>query len=1086
MITVYCEKFFNFFSFVQVASEESNTETSERANSATEVSTDSEFAHDDPTPTRELPAIIFNDEFVCKTRGNYSRLTNDKKYQVGACDVKLKKKKPVIDLKDTKPNDFTKVRTKLIVNGNPDKKEKEKPGIHLELQNLSPAESKIPVFISRPGDYFLSRTQSTSGIATKRALELKKKYLLGPQASIGLQKSDSASQLDTKFRTFHNNISECQKLLIPAPDISPSMQAFLENSSKRNGGLLSPTNMNLLPSTICFNDNTSKRKIPTFNFSSSMHSSSNNNSDVCDTKLESATTESNTEKTVLSTLNDDKNNSNNSTFTPSNGDNQTVKVSKSESKELVVENSSVKNPESQSPILETSIMVPNIPWKETKNGESGTDIESDSLLSSNSSNEEAFSKDGNQDSLAIPRVEIRKPCGEVMQLDSLMIVDGKYIGSQESEDENLEPVPNLWSVNNNEVIETVNTQISNDNLIPVTVDEMIKSDGHVSPNSDSGNDITAFFTDNDGLDWAVDGSSIDIDCNTNPAGQRNNRKQLASENSWNMLLENDFNASEHVCGKANEKKPDLSTSNILAYDHSDIDFMDTGSEESLIENLTTSKNRESLVNRGFFEYVENGTENLSEAISTTPLVIEAVNHHCDSPVNDRSMDFIEQGACVLNNDTCLKNNLLINSSNQQKNLLEDNSQIIPKNVIHLENPTYVTSIIQPVRSPSKNLEEISTPIVSYDLKDADISEITDNLSLTFKEEKSINNDSLDPKINDGDMSKSISESIDSSLQKKTCNSPKTSRKLEEISKEKVKQKDVIHQLVMDRMSKTSNSEKRMNRRSRSSINPETFGKKSDYSPNNDKTKSELNSSSDHKLEIYKDNKKDSLFKSDIKLTLLNDERNDSYNKCLQDYTLSFNNSNGKPKVKYPNNSDAFSLPDLPQAIRQECSNPARNLKVDSKESSDRIMLTKDNYDLPVCHPTGIVPGFRQLSLDDCSGKLVQDVKSLRKTDTYSNNDISNNQSVSYSNLYSSDYNSFNSNKKNKSRESEGSKYKIIKTVSDFFRRRDSTGQNSNFPGEKRGRLQKDKYKSKVNVQNLFLKNIIVINFMVTKFIHYII
>lgn len=1050
------------FSSVQVASEESNTE-SERANSATEVSTDSEFAHDDPTPTRELPAITFNDEFVCKTRGNYSRPV-DKKYQMAANDAKLKKKKAAVDLKDVKTNEFTKVRTKLIVNGNTEKKEKEKPGIRLELQNLAPTEPKVPVIVPRPGDYLLSRTQSTSGIATKRALELKKKYLLGPQASIGLQKSDSASQLDTKFRTFHSNISECQKLLNPAPDISPSMQAFLENSSKRNGGLLSPTNMNLLPSNPF---DISKQKIPTFNFTSSMHLSSNNNSDVCDTKLESVTTESNTEKTVLSTLTDDKNNSNNSTFTPDKEENQAVKVDKSESKELIPENSSAKNPES--PILETSIVVPNIPWKESKNGElSGTDMESDSLLSSNSSSEDASSKDGNQDSLAIPRVEIRKPCGEVMQLDSLMIVDGKYIGSQGSEDENPEQIPNTWSVNNNEVPETVSTQISTDNLIPVSVDEMFKSDGHASPNSDSGNDITAFFTDNEALDWAVDGSSIDIEYNANSVGQRNNRKQLAPDNSWNRLLENDFDASDHVCGKGNEKKPDMSTSNILVYDHSDIDFMDTGSEESLIENLEISKNRESNINRGFVEFVEIGTENLP-IVSNEPLAI-AVNHHCDSPVNDRSMDFIEQGACVLNNDTylknILKNDILNNPLCQQTNIVEEKTQIIPNECVILETLTPVLSkdesiVINQIDPVIKN-DEVIVSIANADLEYIDISEKTENLSLVTNENESMNNDSLDPKINEGDMSKSISESVDSSLQKKACNSPKTSRKLEEISKEKVKQKDVIHQLVMDRMSKTSISEKRMNRRSRSSINPETFGKRSDPTPNNDKTKNELSPSS--KLEIFNDHKRDNLFKSDIKLKLLNDEsvhNNDSLNKLIHNLNSSLINSNGKSKSKYPSNSDAFSLPDLPQAIRQECSNPLRNSKIDSKEPSDRILMTKDNFDMPVCHPTGIVPGFRQLSLDDCSGKLVQDVKSLRKTDTCSNNDISNNQSVSYNNLYLNDFNSFNSNKKNKNRDSEGSKYKIIKTVSDFFRRRDSNGQSSNLFSEKRGRMQKDKYKSKV-------------------------
>ncbi|CAG9558090.1 unnamed protein product [Danaus chrysippus] len=66
-------------------------------------------------------------------------------------------------------------------------------------------------------DYPLSRTRSAGGLATKRALELKRKYLLGEPSPPSVRKSDSTSQLDTKLEAFRCNITEFQKLLNPAP-----------------------------------------------------------------------------------------------------------------------------------------------------------------------------------------------------------------------------------------------------------------------------------------------------------------------------------------------------------------------------------------------------------------------------------------------------------------------------------------------------------------------------------------------------------------------------------------------------------------------------------------------------------------------------------------------------------------------------------------------------------------------------------------------------------------------------------------------------------------------------------------------------
>lgn len=63
----------------------------------------------------------------------------------------------------------------------------------------------------------LSRTRSAGGLATKRALELKRRYLLGEPSPPTVRKSDSTSRLDTKLEAVRSTISEFQKLLHPAP-----------------------------------------------------------------------------------------------------------------------------------------------------------------------------------------------------------------------------------------------------------------------------------------------------------------------------------------------------------------------------------------------------------------------------------------------------------------------------------------------------------------------------------------------------------------------------------------------------------------------------------------------------------------------------------------------------------------------------------------------------------------------------------------------------------------------------------------------------------------------------------------------------
>lgn len=190
---------------LQVSSNESSTESSSDVqNSATEISTDSEFALEEATPTRDTNPPFLDDRFVTKTRGNYQR--SPKKVQVKSTLLQRSSttRRPIAE------------------------------DIELKFTPLVPTPVIRKPVALRPEGYALNRTQSTGGIAAKVSLELKKKYLLGESAGPGnIQKSGSASTLDHKFKSFHSNISDCQKLLKPAPEVSANMKTFCSKLDER-------------------------------------------------------------------------------------------------------------------------------------------------------------------------------------------------------------------------------------------------------------------------------------------------------------------------------------------------------------------------------------------------------------------------------------------------------------------------------------------------------------------------------------------------------------------------------------------------------------------------------------------------------------------------------------------------------------------------------------------------------------------------------------------------------------------------------------------------------------------------------------
>lgn len=404
----------------------------------------------------------------------------------------------------------------------------------------------------RPGDYMLSKTASTEGIASKKSLELKKRYLLGGDAagSGALMKSDSTSVLDSKFRNFHSNISECQKLLnattgtgttkVP-PQPSPLAKSettigvpaivstnntviklsskefdsmknsdekenvygkFVQNKNKLNATPVSEHNEVLndaevpLPqiildlTVVSDKDVTSKAKDNKVSDQVSVETQLTKSTEVIDLvtppviqplptpiTVESSDTKQRTPTEISRRIQPNKELYRRLDFKDDNESDEKIvavidltadspiKQSDSAEAQTAAERSkttidsmlkrvsgptemrktksldeeSVQPP--RSPVHETCIQVPKIPWR--NKSKAATDVESDSLSSSTTSSvddiphyilDSTTSPDtlpAGSDRFIPPRLEVRDTSGELMQIDSLMIIDGKYVGDPE-------------------------------------------------------------------------------------------------------------------------------------------------------------------------------------------------------------------------------------------------------------------------------------------------------------------------------------------------------------------------------------------------------------------------------------------------------------------------------------------------------------------------------------------------------------------------------------------------------------------------------------------------------------------------------
>uniref|UniRef100_A0A1A9VGD2 F-actin monooxygenase n=1 Tax=Glossina austeni TaxID=7395 RepID=A0A1A9VGD2_GLOAU len=198
-------------------------------NSATEISTDSEFDHDEII--RETPKIFIDD----------THLRKPTKVQIKSSILPPTAASHKIN---SHPDTAQSKGGSYLAKYQSPPLPQFKPLVQVDPSLLITTTKRTALQNPRPGDYLLNKTASTEGIASKKSLELKKRYLLGePSNGNKIQKSGSTSVLDSRIRSFQSNISECQKLLNPGSDISPAMKTFLDRTK-----LGEKPNQEMLPS----------------------------------------------------------------------------------------------------------------------------------------------------------------------------------------------------------------------------------------------------------------------------------------------------------------------------------------------------------------------------------------------------------------------------------------------------------------------------------------------------------------------------------------------------------------------------------------------------------------------------------------------------------------------------------------------------------------------------------------------------------------------------------------------------------------------------------------------------------------------
>lgn len=713
-----------------------------------------------------------------------------------------------------------------------------------------------PLLNPRKGDYLLSKTQSTEGIATKMSLELRKKYLLGNTGAMNpIAKSGSATILDSKLKNFASNITECQKLLNPANEISPSMQAFLQTSQKKppptSPTIITPP-LNLPPTSMILK----KQKELPLNDKDFIHVCGKTNQ-TDEKPKKNVLNENVREKNVDVRKQEDIDNKTDRR-NDENKENEGVQLQKIEDK--VQENPDCRP---RSPVHETSILVPQIPW----NVQNSSENLSDSLSESETETETTESSENEPQEERLkhqpPRLEIRNSKGELMdeegfEPDSLQgqteaapvsmtkqielarskINDLKNnlgkVGQEESPEVKIKEVERIVSDSPTTLENKCKPPLS----LPLSKEKEVESGtkGNDSCPSSPGSidescNTFALLTETELSDWARDGDncvSEDLEDVENKMNiEDNSERQKPKEAKKPKSLNLPGKAYTHVCGKTDIPK--------LLASNENLDFMDTDVSE--LESVSATNNV-LLQNRGYFRFV-------NEDEAATPIVDVRNLSSPDKTIGDNSSSSNSKSSSgsskeiePLPVDHELKEDVTTEESTTSEQTTIKNSPMVNKNfdvsaecfyspLIDMSpiTPTTPKNAFESIRPRSELLEgnkEYEEYVQNLQGRISPFHNVRDSIDYRKSKQKigkvsSVIEKPKIPEVDEEDLNKSTEEKLEDG--EKTPDMNITSKKLQEISRERILQKDLVHEMVLKKVlpGKKSPAERKNRKITRSSF-----------------------------------------------------------------------------------------------------------------------------------------------------------------------------------------------------------------------------------------------------------------------------
>lgn len=1041
----------------EVGTEYTSTESEseeEEENSATEISTDSEFERDETTPKHEVPDIVISETLQTKQ-------TIEPPHKI-FLNGKLSRQ-----LQQQPPPPIVEPQVPL------------KPLVSSDFK--VPFTRPSPLMNPNKGDYNLNKTQSTEGIASKLSLELKKKYLLGSQwGGAPVQKSGSTSILDTKFKSCVNQISEAQKLLNPAPEPSVTMQAFLQGADKFKAptivsapAVVSPV---IVPAIRKELDNVDKFQ------------------HVCSLAENVATPLENIASVKVTTDEDVERPRSpaheTSIIVPDVDLKKSVFNEKTNNWEAIERKSHSSEFNSEDEMDVDSEKLAEAEVHDADNKDDGSDTLSSNDVSTLSSFDENGGKAQNlKIPMSPPKVEIHNSKGELLveencpptevvdlvqsnliknvtdrmntSMPDVCLVSKATPPANEPsrnqfilEEKNAATsVTNLDEKIGSKSVENLSSNSFNAKIISVpAADESsgsvlkqvnnpselfatnaLKATGRDSPPSPVSESLTTggAFTETELSDWAREeepmseflDDSVFKHLSTKNITYRRHQKPKTSKKALNLrgvaakiAKTEDFDEYQHVCGKESpstprsekiefkEPYPLAASSSLVLTNVGDIEFMDTGNEDSSTEEAE-GVNNILVQNKGYVQFVNTNTDDEYSELSTplaeiTPEVNTSQLSVPYKPLESNVNDDDESSHVT----TTTTSDLVTIKTNPTMNSIE----LIGVLPFEAKNEAVINS--HPCQLDFIEKRDVDTTSKAYQDyvqrfqgRISPFSNARDSIDIRKSRKHSKSSLSTDLSAKDEIIKEDEKENLPSPVVPNGIKNgkPSTSKKLEELSRERTKQKDLIHEMVMNKLIAEGKSptDRKSKRSSRGSFSPLGIigahnALHSPYFNSNDHLKNCPNNLNHASYEQMKNEQNDNIEStlSNEDLTPTNDTRKDIGTQIINGHTptgTQLTNGHGSsPNNKMISSSPNKSLP--PDQIVTPKNQKRRSIEFKPPLSLDLYHTPMNSLKQVRARPVSVHSSFKTPS--SMYGTPSSAYKSLPSTpcypsDTYSLPDI---------------------------------------------------------------------------------------------------